>query len=580
MRTRLFLALVAVSAFVSSLPAVPAAAQTPSALVEIRDLKPGALEVRGFYLPKAGEVRIQGTAIHPSLRFGSAADAWILDSDRREIVWRMADATGERRRNLRHVDQTVELAAGVYEVYYSTVPERGWTFSDDGDDEWWEGLVREVVGWEDYREDVAELSLTVLGTGQPAREGDLSRARRTVSDAALLSLVGLLDSSFNGQGFRLDREADVTLYAVGELTKDGGYDYAWIVDLDRGQRVWTFTWDGSQPGGGAKKNRVERRTLHLPAGRYAAVALTDDSHSPAKWNAPPPQDPVFWGLTLTAEPAVRAATSLFAWSPLPTGEALAAVAGVGSGARESTAFTLTAPAEVRVWALGEGGDGKLFDYGWIVDRKSRQKVWEMDYRRTDHGGGARKNRLADERVRLAPGTYELVFVTDDSHAFRDWNASPPFAPERWGLSLFPVDAGFDRAALRPAVEAAAGTGAVLARLLEVGDDAHEKVLFDLDRPARVTVRAVGEGSGGEMHDYGWIEDAKNGRVVWEMTYRMTDPAGGAEKNRAFEGTLQLDPGRYVVHFKTDGSHSYRHWNADPPGDPEAWGIEVARVEGG
>jgi hypothetical protein len=80
-----------------------------------------------------------------------------------------------------------------------------------------------------------------------------------------------------------------------------------------------------------------------------------------------------------------------------------------------------------------------------------------------------------------------------------------------------------------------------------------------------------------MYDYGWIEEAASGRIVWEMTYRMTDAAGGAKKNRLFQGTLVLDPGKYAVHYRTDGSHSFNDWNAAPPADPEGWGIQVSRA---
>ena len=61
---------------------------------------------------------------------------------------------------------------------------------------------------------------------------------------------------------------------------------------------------------------------------------------------------------------------------------------------------------------------------------------------------------------------------------------------------------------------------------------------------------------------------------------MTNRAGSASKNRHFEGTLILDPGRYTVRFRTDGSHSFDDWNAAPPADPKGWGIQVSRAEAG
>jgi len=73
------------------------------------------------------------------------------------------------------------------------------------------------------------------------------------------------------------------------------------------------------------------------------------------------------------------------------------------------------------------------------------------------------------------------------------------------------------------------------------------------------------------------ENAKTGRRVWEMPYRITEHAGGAGKNRRFAGTVKLPPGEYVLRYETDGSHAFGDWNAAPPDDPEMWGITVYRA---
>ena len=117
----------------------------------------------------------------------------------------------------------------------------------------------------------------------------------------------------------------------------------------------------------------------------------------------------------------------------------------------------------------------------------------------------------------------------------------------------------------------------------VGDDERKSKHFTLDKETEVHIYALGEGRSGEMFDYGWIEDAKSGRTIWEMTYRMTEPAGGAEKNRRYDGFLTLKPGEYVVHYRSDDSHSFEGWNDDPPSDPFNWGITlsnaVSKVDG-
>ena len=81
-----------------------------------------------------------------------------------------------------------------------------------------------------------------------------------------------------------------------------------------------------------------------------------------------------------------------------------------------------------------------------------------------------------------------------------------------------------------------------------------------------------------MYDYGWIEEVEDGRVVGEMTFRMTEHAGGAQKNRLVNTTLVLPAGMYRVHYVSDDSHSFWHWNADPPFEPDMWGITI-RLDG-
>ena len=79
-----------------------------------------------------------------------------------------------------------------------------------------------------------------------------------------------------------------------------------------------------------------------------------------------------------------------------------------------------------------------------------------------------------------------------------------------------------------------------------------------------------------MFDYGWIEEAKSGKLVWEMTYWMTDHAGGAKKNRMVSTVITLQPGEYELNYESDGSHSFNDWNSDPPEDRIHWGITLYR----
>ena len=45
----------------------------------------------------------------------------------------------------------------------------------------------------------------------------------------------------------------------------------------------------------------------------------------------------------------------------------------------------------------------------------------------------------NETIELAAGRYEAEYVSDDSHSFGGWNASPPDWPHLWGIRVYRVD---------------------------------------------------------------------------------------------------------------------------------------------
>jgi hypothetical protein len=172
---------------------------------------------------------------------------------------------------------------------------------------------------------------------------------------------------------------------------------------------------------------------------------------------------------------------------------------------------------------------------------------------------------------LPKGDYSAFYKTDDSHAYNEWNSSPPFDPEHWGITITGEGENFNMS--RVEKHATHETG-VIAQIVRVGDNANRTLSFKIDKPSHVRVYALGEGRDRDMFDYGWIEDARSGIVIWEMTYGMTFHAGGDRKNRMVNTTLLLDKGEYTLHYVTDDSHAYDSWNCDSPDDPTMWGITV------
>ena len=74
------------------------------------------------------------------------------------------------------------------------------------------------------------------------------------------------------------------------------------------------------------------------------------------------------------------------------------------------------------------------DYGWIED-KNGNKVWEMNAKYSKHFGGALKNQFIDTVVQLNKGSYTLHYLSDESHAYSNWNDEPPSFPF-YGIVLY------------------------------------------------------------------------------------------------------------------------------------------------
>ena len=584
-------------AFLVLIAQAQAATPAPLAqrLIDLQELSPSDHKVGAFVLAAPQQLTVDAVAAEPwpdRLRSRGEegweddeqttwpAAAWIIDARTRDVVWDVRSAQTRRESNgLRRFSGTVRLPAGTYEAHYASYAASTISFNGDFNLSL-EDIVRlgrRAKYGGPYVENglYKEFAFRITGNGRRASSEELETARSAFTGSAIVRIVSHPNESAR-QGFEITRPTDVEVYSIGELSIDKEYDYGWIMNADTHKRVWVMSYVDTDPAGGSAKNRVAHETIRLNPGRYVAYFVSDESHNPGDWNRVPPTDPEFWGLTLrVANPAARAAVKPFDYQPVPEGQTIVSMIGVGDDELRSEGFVLKRPMDVRIYAIGEG-TSRMVDYAWIFDAEHRKQVWTMTLDNTQHAGGGEKNRLFDSTVHLEPGTYRVYYRSDGSHSSSDWNSAPPAESKYYGVSVFPATRRLNRADIGPFVRPDRGMSIPVAELTQMGDNEHARKTFELDRETSLRVYALGEGRSGEMFDYGRIEDS-NGTVVWQMRYDETEPAGGADKNRLFDGVITLRAGTYILRYDSDGSHSHADWNDDPPDDPESWGISVFRT---
>lgn len=560
------------------------AAKTDEVLVEMSDFYEGDLAVDGFILKTKREISIHAVGAELEHSDEMYAYCWILDADRREPVWVLSEQeTGryEGSRRVREYDREITLPAGRYEAYYYAGQPylyEGVNISIDNLDE-----VGDLLGmifsddekrYKYYSEDIEDLILEIS-----APSGTFSKFNPVTElhKQAIIDFSQPEDDYMEKKGFTLKKDMTLKIIAIGEyFSSDRVFvDYGWIMDAGTRKRVWQMDkWNTSWAGGG-RKNRGFSGEVELPAGNYVAYFVTDDSHAFGSWNAPPPYDPLHYGMVIY--PVEEGDLKLTADYVDDYSEPITVqIARIRNNQYKYKGLTLKREADLHIVALGEYGyEDEFVDYGWIEDLGSDDIVWEMTEDEMEHAGGAAKNRRFDGIITLPAGSYMVYYVSDNSHAYRRWNAPAPFEPKMWGITVYGAGKDFDTSSV-VLFDEAPEDSKLLVNLTGVGDDEEVRESFRINSPVKIHIYAVGEGKGGEMFDYGWIENAETGEVIWEMTYRKTRHAGGDRKNRMVDTHINLEAGRYRAHFVTDGSHSFPDFNASRPDRPHKWGITISK----
>lgn len=385
---------------------------------------------------------------------------------------------------------------------------------------------------------------------------------------------------YSSVGFTCTKPLKLEVTAVGEYSEfdDAFVDHGWLLDAATRERIWSMDKRNTDYAGGDKKNREVQTTVSLPAGDYLLYYVTDDSHSWGDFNAAPPYNPQAYGIRVeTLDKAdlkyVKPYRDNYSES------ALIAITQVGDNECLQRYFKVLKPCDLRVYAIGEYDKSAddFCDYAWIEKSGLTHTFWNMTWANTQHAGGAAKNRSFDDVVHFDDGVYTVGFVTDGSHSFGAFNAAAPYDQKNYGVSLYAIPNGCNPDQVVE-ISRPEASGDVLAKMTCVGDDADVHEDFRLDKPTRVRIYALGEGEDNSMFDYGWLQRTGDDQIVWEMTYRKTRPAGGADKNRMVDDVVMLDAGSYQVWYRSDGSHSFGDWNAPKPRDPQSWGITILKAD--
>lgn len=543
--------------------------------LEIGYKQPGKIDAKGFTLTKETTIKIEGYGGRFE-RFGTDLMfyGWILDGKTRKIIWNLLEDYNDdffkyRNHGKFSFEKELTLPAGNYEVYY--------TAGFDADEIFDSGFSRfvDMLFNGNSKNDKLHYYDFIMTFNIPEdsfEECNLNYNVDEFSKNALIAILRAGNNEFVRKSFTVFEDVELNIRGIGEQRNREKFDFAWIVNSKNYETVWPNDYTRFKNAGGGNKNKFVSEKIILPKGDYTLYYKSDDSHSYFEWNVLPPFDPQFWGIAIWADDEYQNNVKLNANAD----HFVLKLNKIRNNDYLTQGFTLKKDMTIRIYSIGERLKYNVMaDYGWIVNTNTHEKVWEFEERYSEYAGGAEKNRVVNEEISLREGDYIAYYVSDGSHSYNDWNDSPPLIPDLWGLNIL-VDENKEYFELVESNDILNKN--IIAEITRVRDNNHTIKSFSLDHETKIRIYAIGEGDNKEMYDFGWIENENSGRVVWKMTSRNTTYAGGAEKNKLFDGTIVLPKGEYVVYFESDGSHSYRDWNSSPPDDQEHYGITIYEIK--
>ncbi|MFC1554358.1 hypothetical protein ACFL7D_06970 [candidate division KSB1 bacterium] len=259
-------------------------------------------------------------------------------------------------------------------------------------------------------------------------------------------------------------------------------------------------------------------------------------------------------------------------------------------------FALISKSKIRITgsAFGTHLVKDLIAYGWILNSESRETVWKMGENIISNSRRRNTNRPEifeyDEIIDLPSGGYEIYFSTIDpgmlkavsglnAGRYRDLfrtfgiKASRDLPLTEVGITI----EGFEDILIETKGNLENFKNNAVFSFSPVENNAYYRTAFTVSEKTDVRLYLLGEfiTSDETGNDYGWILHRGSQKKIWELKRSMTEHAGGAEKNRVFDGIITLDPGEYIAFYMSDGSHSFNDWNEPPPSDPFFWGFTMS-----
>jgi len=537
-------------------------------------ISPGEISVKGFSLNKDAPINLQATfARYKKLNRELVFYSWIIESGSRQVIWHSLEDCKNlysNREGKIEYEGALDLEAGDYEIYYSAMFEHMHNNVNNIEVSELIGKLYDLLTEDDDFLSVNERKFYIEAIGdQSFFSGHNGRGYlNSVKNNAIAAFVRLKDDENKQKRFYLKEESQINIYSLGEGRGSEKYDYGWIYNLDSHEKVWPNEKTDFNHAGGGSKNHQAFQTITLPRGNYQINYVTDDSHSWERWNTLPPDDPQSWGILVWADKDDRTHIAEGRTNNKPAIELTQAK----NDAYLAQGFELTKDMDLSVLCIGEY-DEHVYDGGKIVDADTREVKWEFKGHKAKHAGGADKNKMINRDIHLKKGHYILYYSTDNSHAYGSWNDAPPFAPELYGISIWTKNQR-DSKYITPYNAGSYQEKMVITGITAVGDHEHKTQTFTIEKSGEYRVYAIGEGDEDEMFDTGWIKNMDSGQIIWEFTYRKSTHAGGASKNRMFNGNIYLQKGTYKLYYKTDGSHAFNDWNETPPRDKENYGIQI------